>query len=308
MRSAVLVAILVTSAALLAGCSGKKEDDDHAFTCPNGTTLDLEKFPDHHNATFNPVSHCPHASTSASNSTSLAPNQLPILKLKVTDGKNETPVTMLNGNLTFDASGSSDPDGQVTGIAVTVQDSNTTRTAALFDPAKKTFKPATFKFDRPGVVNVTVAMVDDRAGFTVNQTHVYVNHLQMKEGAVIHLPSNGGAAPAGMDPCKGATGDAGSEGAIVDANYFKSIDFDLFAGATRVDVTADAGEAAHLTICNPAKDTALGSGDGTATTDPGVALPPPTGIASYSVGVYSNDEPEMSTAMTVLVHYEPQTA
>lgn len=306
MRAAVLVALLVTSAALLAGCSGKKQDDNHSFTCPNGTTLDLEKFPDHHNATFSPVSHCPHASTSASNSTSEAPNQLPILKLKITDGKNETSVTLKDGNLTFDATGSSDPDGQVTGIAVTVQDSNTTRTATLFDAAKKIFKPATFKFDRPGPVNVTVAMVDDRAGFSVNQTHVYVNHLQAKEGQVIHLPSQGGAAPAGMDPCKGASGTA-SEGAIVDANYFKSIDFDLFAGATRVDVTAAEGASAHLTICTP-DDAALGSGDGTATTDPGVALPPPAGVASYSVGVYSNDKPEMSTAMTVLVHYEPQKA
>src|ERR1051326_6714623 len=153
MRSAVFVAILVASAALLAGCSGKKEDANtsHLFLCKSSTstvTLDLTKYPGYQNSTFNAASHCPGAHSSSNTTTSQAPNVLPVLVLAIKDaGGNKTNVTMLDGNLTFDATGSHDPDGQVTGIAVTVQDSNQTRTASLFDPVKKTFKAASFRFD-----------------------------------------------------------------------------------------------------------------------------------------------------------------
>jgi hypothetical protein len=300
MRTAVLVALLVTSAALMAGCSGKDEDD-HSFTCPNGSTLDLEQFPDHHNSTFNAASHCPHASTSASNSTSLAPNKLPVLVLKITDGKNETNIAMLNGNLTFDASGSSDPDGSVTGIAVTIQDSNTTRTAALFDPAKKTFKPATFKFDRPGVVNVTVAMVDDRAGFTVNQTHVYVDHLQVGAPQTIQFPGSASTAYGG-DECN-----IGQE--IVGASFYKESSFSVTNGATLIEAAlaktseTNAGTI-DATICSP--DHAKISDTSEHPVSTGGPFAAPAGIASYYVGMTMEPDggPTAVTA-TVLVHYEP---
>jgi hypothetical protein len=302
MRSAAIVAILVTSAALMAGCSGKGKEDDHSYTCPNGTTIDLEKYPDHHNSTFSAASHCPHSgTTSHSNSTSLPPNQLPMLHLKISDGGNVTNVTMLNGNLTFDAAGSMDPDGSVTGIAVTIQDSNTTRTAALFDPAKKTFKTATFKFDRPGVVNVTVAMVDDRAGFTVNQTHVYVDQLQTGAGQTVQLP---GGSPTG-DECN-------INNAIVGAQFYKEYSFNLVNGATLIEAIATgtsegapAGDIS-LTICSP-EHVALGEpGNPTVTT--GGPFPAPTGIASYYVGITISGGATTNVVPTVLVHYEPGAA
>jgi major membrane immunogen (membrane-anchored lipoprotein) len=297
MRSAVLVAILVTAASLFAGCSGKDEDD-HTFACANGTTLDLEKFPDHHNSTFNAASHC---TASHTNSTSLPPNKLPVLTLKITDGTNATNVTLLNGNLTFDATGSADPDGQVTGIAVTIQDSNTTRTAALFDPAKKTFKTATFKFDRPGVVNVTVAMVDDRAGFTVNQTKVYVNQLVQSTPQTIQLPDP----PAGISDCGGGADQPGVNGDLYEAQFYKEYSFSVVAGVTYVEAS-DASTDASLTICSPADEPLSNTGNPVATL-PDAVLAPPAGIESYYVGATSSAQ-QTTVGPAILIHYDPRPA
>jgi hypothetical protein len=300
MRSAVLVALLVTTAALFAGCSGKDEDD-HTYTCANGTTLDLEKFPDHHNSTFNAASHC---TASHTNSTSLPPNKLPILTLKISDGTNATNVTLLNGNLTFDATGSTDPDGQVTGIAVTIQDSNTTRTAALYDPAKKTFKTATFKFDRPGVVNVTVAMVDDRAGFTVNQTKVYVNHQQngLSPGT-IQIPSS----TVNDNPCNPTPADP-----LLNADLYKRQSITVVQTATYITATVVSGDVT-IGLCSPnTDDERYGHLISSVATDAiisndGEALPPPPGITSYGIGIVANDASQ-TAVIDVVVHYDPRPA
>jgi hypothetical protein len=304
MRSALLVAILVSTSAFLAGCSDDGGHEHEAYTCPDGTELDLEQFPDHDNATFNPLSKCPKkGGSSGTNTTGSAPNVLPTLVLTVTDdGGNATPVTMLNGNLTFSAEGSKDSDGTITGIAVSVTDSNTTRTATLFDPATKAFKSATFKFDRPGVVNVTVAMVDDRAGFTVNQSKVYVNHLQVVNGGVIQAPF-GSQVPEMSDPCTGGED-------LLDAAYFKVVSFAVYPGVTRIDATATVSTN-EMTICDamdvPVSDEKVA---GTVSTKPDAVLAPPAGITSYKVGVYSGAPAQggASTETTVLVHYEPQAA
>lgn len=313
MRSAALVAILVASAALLAGCSSKSNDATHVFVCKNSTstvTIDLTKFPGYQNSTFSAASHCPGAAHSATNTTSQAPNVLPILQLAIKDkGGNKTNVTMLDGNLTFDATGSHDPDGTVTGIAVTVQDSNQTRTAALFDPVKKAFKTATFKFDRPGVVNVTVAMVDDRAGFTINQTHVYVDQTQVFPPFGLTFPD-----PADKPTdCQGPSSkNAGSP--LGDSQFSYEFLFNVVAGATKVDATATVSSA-RIAICTPHP---AGGGPGTpvsaeatgsVSTDPGVALPPPKGVSDYFVETFlGNSDPHESVGMTVVVHYEPQKA
>ena len=306
MRS-VLVALLVTSAALLAGCSDDGGHEHETYTCPNGTELHIDELPGHDNATFNPLSHC--RGGSSGNTTSQAPNVLPTLQLTVTDdGGNATLVGTLNGNLTFSAAGSADSDGSITGIAVSVTDSNTTRTASLYDATAKAFKSATFKFDRPGVVNVTVALVDDRAGFAVNQSKVYINHPQTLQGANIQ-------APGGSE--LGAVCDEGDGGPIVGANYFKPFNFALFPGATLVEATATAtgatfpaGGTPSLTICAP--DGADGYTAVSDTAEDAVTsnapLPPPKGTESYRVGVTIGDLPNQNVSVSVVVHYEPQAA
>lgn len=305
MRS-VPVAILLSTAFLLAGCSGGDGEELH-YVCADGKEIHADDHPEA-NATKaeDLAKFCakPTTSGSRSNSTSSAPNVSPILVLSITDpGGNVTPVTLLDGNLTFDATGSSDPDGTIAGIAVTVTDSNTTRTATLYDAAKKEFKSATFNFDRPGPVNVTVAMVDDRAGFTVNQTKVYVNHMQRIGGENIQVPG-GADFPAENDACTGSSED------LLDASYFKSPSFILVAGATKVDVTAVDSNLV-MTICDPSGTPVSEEyQQGSVSTLPDAVLPPPAGTESYTVGAYAAAAPQQgtSTAMDVLVHYEPQEA
>jgi hypothetical protein len=306
MRVAVSVAILVSASFLLAGCSKSGEGDELHYQCPGGVEIHQDDHPSA-NTTTDLAKFCPRSSTSGSksNSTTSAPNKLPTLVLKITDMDGaESPVTLLDGNLTFDATGSTDSDGSIAGIAVTVTDSNTTRTGTLYDAAKKQFNKVTFRFDRAGVVNVTVAMVDDRAGFTVNQTHVYVNTEQHVGVSTVNFPM-GNQLPTGADECDG--GDP-----LVDAQYFTPVSFDVSAGATRIDATSVSPDAV-LTICKPEGESAHTPVSPQAThevtTDPGVELPAPIGIAHYQVGVYNGGtSPQMPNAMVVVVHYEPQTA
>ncbi len=305
MRS-VPVAILVSSAFLLAGCSGGGEGDELHYVCPGGVEVHQDDHPSA-NTTTDLAKFCPKTSTSGSrsNSTSAAPNVLPTLVLTITDDSGvATPVTFVDGNLTFDAAGSTDADGSVAGIAVTVTDSNTTRTATLYDAGKKLFKTATFTFDRAGPVNVTVAMVDDRAGFTVNQTHVYVNEEQLVGGGTITFPM-GHQLPEGADACEGGED-------IADAQYFKPHSLTVLAGATRIDATA-VSTSAILTICAPSGETHVPVSpvkvQGTVSTTPGVELPTPVGIAHYVVGVFNGGStPNMDDHVLVTVHYEPQPA
>src|ERR1041385_1123978 len=187
MRALLLAAVLFM--AILAGCAGKKADSSaDSFTCPDGTKLDLTTIAGHDNATFNATAHCPKKTNSTGNATSnttKAPNKLPILKFKSSNETgNVTNVTNLKGNLFFDASGSMDLDGNITGLAMTATDSNTTHTATLYDPATKTFKVANIKIGRAGTVNVSVAVVDDQGGFTTFATKVYVDFPQDLSGTI----------------------------------------------------------------------------------------------------------------------------
>lgn len=305
MRS-VPVAILVSSAFLLAGCSGGDGDDLH-YVCANGLEIHGE---DHANATKveDLAKFCPKSSTSGSksNSTSAAPNVLPTLVLKITDmGGNVTPITLLDGNLTFDATGSTDPDGTIAGIAVTVTDSNTTRTATLYDSGKKQFKTATFTFDRPGVVNVTVAMVDDRAGFTVNQTHVYVNEVVVTSA----YQMNGIGGEGLGNQCD----DGDVFDALTSSNFYKELNFNTVAGLTWIEATVT--DDALITICTPhpdANDVETGGtpvspqAAGAVQSTPGTVLPPANGTQTYYLAAYSAG-PQSNVQGTVTIHYEPDT-
>lgn len=316
MRSVVPVAILVLTSVLMAGCAKDDGEGDLHYVCANGTEIHADDHPEA-NATEaeDLAKFCARSSTtgSRSNTTSQAPNVLPTLVVNVTDdGGNATVVTMIDGNLTFSAAGSTDSDGTIAGIAVTVTDSNTTRTATLYDAAKKAFKSATFRFDRAGPVNVTVAMVDDRAGFTVNQTHVYVNHLQTLGPKTVLIPADGvvpGVVP-GTSACNG--GDP-----LTSAQYYTEMRFDVASHASFVEATAsttglDTGPAgalpsgASITICSPSKEALSDSGE-TVATRPDATLPPPVGTQSYYIGVYATF-PQSSVAVDVLVHYEPRAA
>ena len=300
----VFVATVVLVAAL-AGCSGKKDDKDFHVDCPDGTELHSEDFTDV-NTTADLLKKCSGSSSSgsrSSTSTATGPNVLPVLTLTVTDdGGNATNVTMVNGNLTFSAAGSKDPDGNITGIAVSVKDSNTTRTGTLFDAATKTFKSATFKFDRQGVVNVTIAMVDDRAGFNVSTSKVYVNSLQVLTPGTIQVP----IAASESDPCDPTVGDD-----LLNANMYKRPTFQVAPNASFVTAKLTGG-AGEIGVCSP-PDTPDGYGtlisntgtDVITNADHVFVMPPAT--LNYGVGVFGSS-PNTTPIIEVVVHYEPRPA
>ena len=310
----VLLVAAVVLVAALAGCSGKSGDDEVHFQCLNGgPELHQEDFPEiPGNFTEQQVedflkAKCPKASGSGSktNTTSLAPNVLPVLKLNITDfGGNVTNVTVKGGNLTFDATGSFDPDGTLSAIAISVKDSNQTRTLPLYNAGSKTFTPVTFSFDRPGPVNVSIAMVDDRAGFNTTLTKVYVNDPQTLAPGTVYLPSEG-AAPGLDHPCLGASDQVpNGSGPLVDSNYFKAAQFTVAEGASFIEVIPN--EDSLVTICDPA---------GVAISDEKQDVPvfsnapivPPTGTESYKIGFYGSTA-NAELGAIVIVHYEPQAA
>lgn len=313
---ALLVATLVFVAAL-AGCSGKKDSGDNAltYTCSDGTVVSEEDYEGVlENITVDFLkTKCPKTGTGTgtkTNTTSLGPNVLPVLMLNITDdGGNVTNVTMLDGNLTFSAEGSFDPDGQVSAIAISVTDSNRTQTKPLYDGAKKAFTDATFNFDRAGIVNVTIAMVDDRAGFNNTVTQVFVNHEQDIDGAQnMHGPPDGiPDNDSFTHPCKGAKGAAGDSNTLIDSTYFNEASFIVFYGASFVEAFPDANTL--VTICAP---------DGTAISDtksdasPTVStnaerLPAPAATENYFIGFYAKNA-GVTTGARVVVHYEPRPA
>lgn len=313
---ALLVAAVVFVAAL-AGCSGKKggEEHDHlTYTCSNGTVISEEDYEDVlENVTVDFLkTKCPKGTgTGTGNGTgtnSAAPNKLPILKLNVTDfGGNATNVTLLDGNLTFSAAGSSDPDGAISAIAISVTDSNTTRTKSLYNAATKTFTPATFSFDRAGPANVSVQMVDDRAGFNGSIFQVYVNQIQVLGKADLQPQPATGAPLA--HPCNGARQQFGDQGPIIDNTYFYPGPISTAAAPSFIEAIPN--DRTAITICDPADNpiSEVRVNKAITTNNMDGPLPlPASGTDNYSVGVYVTNGAPADASVTVIVHYEPRPA
>lgn len=313
-RMRVLLVAAIVLIAALAGCSGKKGGHDELhYTCPDGTVIhgdDYEGVLENITTDFLKTK-CPKAGGvgSKTNTTNSAPNVLPVLKLNITDaGGNATNVTLKDGNLTFDATGSFDPDGVLSAIAISVKDSNQTRTKPLYDLASKKFSPATFKFDRVGPVNVSIAMVDDRAGFNTTTLQVFVNEMQHLGGD--DIVGGGGSGGPAADACKGASGVSGPlGGTIFDSYYFKAPGFNVVAGAQFIE--AIPGSNNLVTICDPAGN-AISSpvrSDAPVTSTNTEPLAPPPATDSYYIGIYAKPSPgQVETSVDVIIHYEPRPA
>lgn len=318
MRTLLVIAILATS--ILAGCTNKGGGGhDDTFTCPNGKKIDISVYPDHDNATFNATSKCPKTNgtgggNSTANSTSRGPNVLPNLVFATTDSTgNATNITLLGGNLTFDATGSNDPDGNITGLAMTVTDSNQTRTISLFDFGTKTFTPKQVDFDRAGIIKVSVAVVDDRGGFTTLNDFVFVDQAAQ---ATYTFPGSAGTYnnQAGMMPnCSEAL--SAEDTTVASVYVQKNFAIDVVDNATWIEAKASgAANSISMVICTPANGTTPGTSISdraqSVTTNPDIEIPPATGVAQYALWAYRVGAPAPTTVVTFTwtTHYGPRPA
>ncbi len=292
MRVPFVLATLVLSLAL-AGCGGNS--DDSASSTTSGQCLSTE---DDGSAA---------CTTTSTSTTPPAPNVPPVLTYAITVGAVATNVTTVGTNVTIEATGSSDPDGD--GLSVIVagaEDSNQTYLPQFlyFDGE---FAKATFQFKTPGVVNITIAAVDKRNDSTVAHTNVFVNEQSIVSN-IQAMPLVAPTQSQAPQPttCKGPT--AGAAAAIDTASSYQGT-FRVAAGAKYV-VAKVTGGTANIALCDSA-GVAISSASGTGTevtSTKGTVFTVPTGTASYFVEVYNT---KANTAVgenkvEVTVHYEPQ--
>jgi hypothetical protein len=282
---------LALVAVMLAGCFGDSGDTDEPGTTTTKTTT-----PGGGNTTT------PGGNTTGGN---VKPNLPPVLALRVLDDAG-TPTTMTNvgGNLTFDATGSTDPDGSISDLAVIIYDGNRTRFGILVSAGQ--FSTSTFNFDRPGVVNVTVNAIDNRGGQASMQSNVYVNHPQSPPSFRLNAALE---ATADATACKSPTQGNDQVNPIENVGW-KSFDFSIAPGATYVVAKVVAGEA-EIAICSPKPNaTALSNQadeTGFVVTNADAVLTPANGTDSYFVSALSG-APAQDVAVQVVVHYEPRPA
>ncbi len=320
MRFASLLVVVVVLGAALAGCTKKGGDDhDHTYTCANGTELDLEDFPDHDDATFDAEAHCTSTGTGTGTrtTTTAAPrvNIKPTLVINITNSTGVPAiVTLLDGSLTFSVVGSTDADGAITGAAVSVQDSNTTRTRSLYNPTTKALIPATLIFDTAGVVNVTFVIIDDFAGVNSTTTKVYVNTItQATWDPMGYLVGDSLTTTTWPDNCLSPTHVEGSSQEVTDSAASATTSISVKSNASYVVVREVTGNV-RMVICTPAAPgptTAISpAADARAVTDAGVVFVKSEGYYVRLVALAPPPTPPLTDLITVSieVHYEPRPA
>lgn len=267
MRVLALAAALVVSFAL-AGCSG---DTDSASTTSSTTT--------------------------SGNTTTLPPNLPPVVVVKTLVAGAEGNVSLVGQNVTVDATGTTD-DGKLAVIAVAAEDANRTYAPQLLY-VNDAFQTATFAFDLPGRVNITVAAVDDRNADTTVAVPLFVNEATTGANLVamrLLVPTQAGEPTA----CDGPTGQP-----AVDEGMSFVTTFRVAPGATFVTAAVATGEAT-IALCDPTGAPISAAGT-SVTSTPGTVFAPPAGTDGYFVQVYSaapNQDPG-AVSVAIVVHYEP---
>lgn len=297
MRAMLVLSLCVLLSAVLAGCSGSSDTSSTPATSTHPVTT-----PPHPTGTGLPPSN------------STVPNKPPVAVLKVTNGSNATRVVMAGGKLTFDGSGSSDPDGKLVNAAIQVVQANQTLSTgpvqSLYESGAWT--PATFNLTFAGPALVIFNVLDDQGAVTTNVSKVYVD----KAGALFNHSFSVDAQVGTLNTpstCKGASGNSAAGGTLggsnqlVDQQYFITDSVTIPANVTYVTGQVAAGSA-DIVFCNAASE-ALSNDGSTFTTTAGKAIPPGS---SYFIGIYSTGPtpPASSNAVSVgyTLHFEPQPA
>ncbi|HUR26241.1 MAG TPA: hypothetical protein VM327_09545 [Candidatus Thermoplasmatota archaeon] len=290
MRGLTLVALLMVGALVLSGCSSKSDSTTSASGSKTGTGTKGTN------------------GTVVTNTTTQAPNVPPLVVVHSTNATGvPTNVTFVNGALTFSAAGSSDPDGDgLSAVAIVAQDSNRTYPPGVLFAAGK-FTSVTYKFDRPGVVNVTVSGIDVRGDLTTVKVQVFVDEKITVTSQSINVLSTGGIPSAATDCVgPGSSSPAGSGGSVLDATSFDHQPFNVAKGAQYIVATHVSGDG-KFAICGPDGKAASKEGDKSTPAEADGPLATPKGLESYQMGFVANG-PGEKVVVTVIVHYEPKAA
>jgi hypothetical protein len=285
MRATLLVSLLILAAAL-AGCSGggdKDKDDTKTQTTTSGTGT----------------------KTNTTSAPPPPPNVSPVLAYKIMDDAgNPINFTSAGTNITISAEGSLDPDGNITGLAVSVADRNSTkfpRIAVLYDPATKAFTDAKFMMDFAGPVNITLAIVDDRAGFNSTVVPFAVNQVTTAASSFqARATGNAACSPSPDVP----------ESHIVEQYYWDDPSFQVDNQTTYVTAKTDVTDVSII-ICDPSK-TAIspaGAGQTGVSSNAGVVFQNSINyyVAVLNVGTATPAAPKVVN-VEITVHYDAPAA
>ncbi|MGB1585814.1 MAG: hypothetical protein ACPHID_02055 [Thermoplasmatota archaeon] len=224
------------------------------------------------------------------------PNELPNATLIMTadsDGRvlTGTDFILPGENVTFSAVGSSDSDGEIDLIGLTVKDSNETRTVQLLDDAGN-FVNVSLQFNYVGAVEVTLRVLDNRGEGIQLASNVFVNERETHTTAAdnLYAPNQSGCTPAGYN----------EQAILIAQQFYTNEPFIVNAGAKWFSVSATGTD--HVAICGP--DGELATGGSAAETEEGNWTPSPR---DYYVAIYP-DGPATSVDFEIIVHYESKPA
>lgn len=228
---------------------------------------------------------CPDVQTQTANLPPVA-----ALVMTADDGavQNGTTYIVAGQNVTFSAAGSSD-DGSVQLAALTVRDSNGTRTVQLYDGG---FQDATLAFPHEGPANVTLRVLDDDGEVDLVETMLYVNRVHSLSIAVDAFMPAGGDAGACDFP---------SDPPLLWQRAMSHARFVVNSGAQwlSAEMTGGSGEFA---LCDPDSEPLTEASSTTAETERGAG--PMRSSPQYSLfGVATGSGGPLT--FDVMVHYEP---
>ncbi len=226
------------------------------------------------------------------------PNVLPTAMLTVTDAAgnamNRSTYVVVGDMLTFSAAGSSDADGNITLIGLSVADGSGVRTASLYDNG--TFVDVTLQMNASGPVRALISVLDDDAGANTSAVMTAVNEV------LTETLSFDGATPSGSaDACEAPGASSGAPPLVTNA-YALPETFAVTADAHWISAKITAGEG-EIAICGPGSPgTALSdAGTDVATQDdPNSTLEP---NSFYYIMVLKKSTPGDVT-MDIMVHFE----
>ncbi len=285
MRLSALPVIMSLLAISLSGCFG---DDEAPPQEPVETCSEQDILNETNEACYEPPA---------------LPNVLPDAVLTMTDADGRaldaSTFVLVGSNITFSAAGSSDPDGSIAAVGLSIADGSGERTAQLY--ANGTFVDVTLPFDTAGPVNVTISVLDNAGEGVIRKAMTAVNEVF---SATLSFE---GPAPSGSaDACEAPGASSGVPGLVTNNYALKSM-VSVGKGAHWISATIADGSG-EIAICAP--------GDpGTALSDAGTDVDTADEEnatlevgAQYYIMVLSKSNSGGDVTIETMVHFETKPA